>query len=276
MGTDSRRLAVPQTSINPECLCPNKVKKLLDEEGQRVDGRYASENRAVFLQCGTVSQAKGSCYCEVGKTKVMCSVYGPKDVEHYGDFHMEGKIKCEFKFAPFSCHKHRGHIPDLSETEIAEVILQALTASVRLQCYPKSVIEVFIVVLENDGSAVAASITAASLALADACIEQYDIVTSASVRVYGNDNFLEDPTFDEEYKPQDFGSNSGGDLNHGLVTVALLPTLNQVCAVKSDGHLECDVLIEAIQLCTGIAQNLYTVARKCLLSSLKSSDCNNS
>nr|CAB3244004.1 exosome complex component MTR3-like [Phallusia mammillata] len=275
MATDSRRLAVPQSSLDPKSLCPAKVERLLNDEEQRLDGRYSSESRGIYLQCGTVSQAKGSCYCELGNTKVVCSVYGPKDVEHYEDFQMEGKIKCEFKYAPFSCSKHRGHIPDLSEAEISDVILQALTASVRLQCYPKSLIEVFIIVLENDGSAVSASITAASLALADAGIEQYDIVTSASVRVYGNGNFLEDPTSVEEYRPQDFDSESGGDLNHGLVTVALLPTLNQVCAVLSNGHLECDVLVETIQMCTSLAQNLYTAARKCLLSSVKSVDQNN-
>jgi len=267
MNTDSRRLQVPQVSTSPYQYYTQPSAPLVDADGARQDGRYSAESRCIFLQCGIVSQAKGSCYCELDKTKVICSVYGPKDVERREEFQMEGRIKCEFKFATFSCKERKGHIQDLDENELSMVITQALSASVRLQMYPKSLIEVYVMVLENDGSVLAASLMSSSLAVADACLEQYDIITAASLRVCGKDDFIEDPVENEEYHPQ---SCPNTDLNHGTLTVALLPVLNQICAVVSNGHLESGVLMEAMDTCVNSARNLYSIARKCLLSSVKS------
>ena len=34
--------------------------------------------RPMMMRLGTVSEAAGSCYMECGKSKVLCSVYGPR------------------------------------------------------------------------------------------------------------------------------------------------------------------------------------------------------
>ena len=47
--------------------------------------------------------------------------------------------------------------------------------------YPKSQVDVFVVVLENDGSTLATSLTAAGLALADASIHMFDLIIGASL-----------------------------------------------------------------------------------------------
>lgn len=47
--------------------------------------------------------------------------------------------------------------------------------------YPKSQIDVFVTVLENDGSFVAGAITCAGLALADAAIDMFDVIVGASM-----------------------------------------------------------------------------------------------
>lgn len=47
--------------------------------------------------------------------------------------------------------------------------------------FPKAQVEVNVMVIENDGSALAAALTCASLALASASIPMYDIVVGASV-----------------------------------------------------------------------------------------------
>ena len=264
MPVDSRRIPVPDVSHSPDLFASSGVTAtLINDEGLRLDGRSSDDVGSVFFQCGTISQAKGSCFCELHKTKVICSVYGPKDIEQKEDFQMMGRLKCEFKFAPFSCRKRRGHIPDIEETELCEVLMQALSPSVCLHRYPKSQIDVFVMVLQDNGSAIAAGITAASLALSDACIEQYDIVTSAAVRVCGKESFLLDPISEEEYDQQKVTTKK--DLNNGLVTVALLPSLNQVSGVLSVGSMECGILQEAIELATVAAQNLYVHARKCLI-----------
>ena len=59
---------------------------------------------------------------------------------------------------------------------------EALAPSIRLDLLPKSNIDVYISVLENDGTAscLAAAITCASVAVADAGIEMLDLVAACS------------------------------------------------------------------------------------------------
>ena len=47
--------------------------------------------------------------------------------------------------------------------------------------YPKSQIDVFITVLEDDGSSLAAAITCAGLAVADAAIDMFDVIVGSSL-----------------------------------------------------------------------------------------------
>jgi hypothetical protein len=61
------------------------------------------------LKTGLVTQASGSAYIEVGKTKIACAVYGPRQLKKAA-FSRNGTLNCEFKFSTFSCQKKRGHI----------------------------------------------------------------------------------------------------------------------------------------------------------------------
>jgi exosome complex component MTR3 len=63
---------------------------------------------------------------------------------------------------------------------MSAVLVQALSPAVMLEKLPKCVISIYVVVLENDGSELSAAITCASLALADAAIEMYDLVAASS------------------------------------------------------------------------------------------------
>lgn len=40
--------------------------------------RHPFELRPMLMRMGTVSEAAGSCYMECGRSKVLCSVYGPR------------------------------------------------------------------------------------------------------------------------------------------------------------------------------------------------------
>jgi len=84
------------------------------------------------LKTGVVSQAKGSAYVELNNTKVICSVYGPREVPKKSDFSLNGQLFCEFKFAPFSCKKKRGHQQDNEELEISRLLRESLSAAVCL------------------------------------------------------------------------------------------------------------------------------------------------
>ena len=71
---------------------------------------------------------------------------------------------------------------DAQEKELSQLVFEALAPSIRLDLLPKSTIDIYISVLENDGmaSCLAAAITCASVAVADAGIEMLDQVAACS------------------------------------------------------------------------------------------------
>jgi len=72
------------------------------------------------------------------------------------------------------------------------IIQQAFLPAVRLNLYPKSSIDIYITVIENDGTTacLAAAITCASIALTDAGIQMYDLVAAASAVGFKNKNIV--------------------------------------------------------------------------------------
>jgi len=67
---------------------------------------------------------------------------------------------------------------------------EALSVAIRLEKYPKSSIDIFVIVLQDDGGAFAAAINCASLALADAGIEMFDLVSCANA-VFHFESFIQ-------------------------------------------------------------------------------------
>ena len=77
----------------------------------------------------------------------------------------------------------RAHtVQDAEDRSVAVQIHQALASAVRLELFPKSTIDIFITIIENDGieGCIASGSTAASTALADAGIEMLALVVSCS------------------------------------------------------------------------------------------------
>ena len=58
-------------------------------------------------------------------------------------------------------------------------------STVCLHLFPKACVDVFVTVIEDDGSVLAASLTAAGVALADAGIEMFDTVIGSAVVLEG-------------------------------------------------------------------------------------------
>lgn len=171
----------PVTATAPDVRDP--VRALL-ESARRLDSVRASsdELRAAFLQLGVVSGAAGSAYVELGRTRVVCSAFGPRaDTRSRREFSNQGQLVCDVKFAPFAERAgRRERAQDADELELSAVLAQALSPAVMLHKLPKCVMSLYVVVLESDGGELAAAITCASLALVDAAVEMYDIVTAAT------------------------------------------------------------------------------------------------
>lgn len=261
MPVDHRRVFGPVdktlTPVNEEEMKCQKTAHLL-VEGKRQDGRTADEIRKMFIHADAVTQAKGSAYIEMGRTKIICSIYGPRESLRKQEFRMKGKITCEMKYAPFSCKKRRSPVKDSEEKDLSNIITQAFEPSVMMEKFPKAQIDIYIMVLENDGNVLAAAINCACVALADAGIEMYDLVTACSL-VQEDNNALLDPVFVEERSQK----------ASGAVTVAFLPVLNQISVLNMDGELSLQQTNKAVRSCIEGCARIYPVIYNCIAQHTK-------
>jgi exosome complex component MTR3 len=184
MNMDRKRINGPEMSVRPVIepeFQPQLSNVLIDSNLQRKDNRNSDQIRPVFIKPNLIPQANGSAYIELGDTKLVVSVFGPRQNKRMA-FSPSGQLTCEFKFSTFACEQRRGHIRDNEEKDISQLILAALVPAIKLENYPKSLIDIYITVLENGGtqSCLAAGITASSVALATAGIEMLDLVAASS------------------------------------------------------------------------------------------------
>ncbi|KAL4234506.1 Nuclear receptor coactivator 7 [Mactra antiquata] len=264
MPTDTRRITGPESSVSPYSFCKiQEPQPLFNSQDLRKDGRKCDQVRPIFLKTGVVSKAQGSAYLEQDGTKVICAVYGPRAVIKKEEFSMKGQLRCDFKYTTFSCKYRRQYQQDNEEKDYSVQLLEALEPAVLLHKFPKAQVNIYVTVLQNDGSALAASITCSSVALCDAGIEMYDLVTGCSTRLAG-DRLLLDPCKHEEYS-----SKEHSEVNNGSVTVGLMPSLNQISAVTSSGEIQFEHLKKAINKCSEICVQLYPVCQQSLSKSVK-------
>lgn len=263
MPKDSRRNCGPETSKS-YVLYQKREITLLDQSGKRHDGRQFGDVRPIFLKTGVVSQAKGSAYIEMGNTKVVCSVYGPREIARRKDFTFKGQINCEFRFAQYSCPIRRQHLNDGEALHYSQLLEKALAPVVCLHKFPKSTVDVFVLVIENDGGALACAITTAGLALADAGIDMYDVVVGCSLRQDGG-TCLIDPTYNEEVAPLE----AKDDLSFGRMTLGFMPALQQVTALVQDGELDAASVVSDMKALIAACHQIYPLVQDVLLKEVE-------
>ncbi|KAM3961362.1 exosome complex component MTR3 [Aphomia sociella] len=276
MPLDYRRFNGPEDSISYKRFTKEYLKTyqelhhdLLNDKGLRQDGRAQNEARSMcmfFARTDMVSQAKGSSYVELKKTKVACSVFDPREIPHQNEFSQLGQLYCEVKFAPFSCpRKRRPHAPDQEERALSVALRQALEPTVCRHLFPNYQIDIFIYILEHDGACLAASINAAGLALADAAVPMYDIITSCSVAIVGDKMFV-DPTEAEEHIATT--SPESDDVNHGIITMSMLSELKQVSDFTQIGFMDIECVTKAMDLLEKECEKLVPNIQKVLVTNV--------
>ena len=220
----------------------------------RRDGRCLDQLRPVYLTVGSVTQAAGSAFIELDGTKVLCAVHEPsassQDLRQYS---ATGTMRCDFKFAPFcetGPRREMRHGDD--EKDLSRMVEQALSRAVRFELYPKSVINVHVLVLQAQGSVLAAAITCASVALVHAGIECFDLVASCEAARVGG-HLLLDPS-GEEFAAAD-----------SRMTLAYMPNADQVTHVTQSGRLQGAQSTDMIDMCVGGCRMLFQIMRKGLL-----------
>jgi exosome complex component RRP41 len=229
-----------------------KPEKLIDKKGLRLDGRKPDELRPVKLEVGVIPNADGSAYIEQGKNRILAGVYGPREV-HPKHLALQDRavLKCRYHMAPFSVQERKSPAPSRREIEISKVIRESLEPSVFTEYYPRTMIDVFIEVLQADGGTRCASITAASLALADAGIPLRDLVVACAAGK-ADDTIVLD-LMDEEDK-----------LGKADVPVALMPSLNGITLLQMDGKLTHEEFETAVNMAIEGCKKIYPMQKEAL------------
>jgi exosome complex component RRP41 len=229
-----------------------KPEKLIDKKGLRLDGRKADELRPIKIEVGVLSNADGSAYIEQGKNKILAAVYGPKEM-HPKHLSLPDRmvLRCRYHMAPFSVQERKSPAPSRREVELSKVIRESLEPSVFLEYYPRTGIDVFVEVLQADGGTRCASITAASLAIADAGIPMRDLVVACAAGKVDDTVVLD--LMDTEDK-----------VGVADVPVAYMPNLNAVTLLQMDGILTPDEFENAVNLAMEGCKKIYALQKEAL------------
>lgn len=232
--------------------------------------------RRLCLETCVLSTASGSALVELGYTKVLCRVEGPiTATDSFSNTNMdEGVLQCVVNYAPFVGIKPQSSVGNTvtaldsqqvsmgrlnattmkQEADLSVNLHAALLPSIPLEQFPKCLLTVHVVILQDDGSALSACIVAASLALADANVELYDMVSSCTVAVLGS-QILADPTEDEMA------------VADASVVLAILPSWKDVTLWHQSGKLSGDGASQAVDLCRDGCRTVQRFMRQCLVES---------
>jgi exosome complex component RRP41 len=229
-----------------------KTEKLIDKKGLRLDGRKADELRPIKLQVGVLGNADGSAYVEHGKNKILVGVFGPREM-HPKHLSQPDRmvIRCRYHMAPFSVQERKSPAPSRREVELSKVIRESLEPSVFVDLYPRTGIDVFIEVLQADGGTRCASITAASLAIADAGIPMRDLVVACAAGKVEDTVVLD--LMDTEDK-----------VGAADVPVAFMPNLNAVTLLQMDGVLAPEEFETAVNMAVEGCKKIYPMQKEAL------------
>ena len=230
----------------------DKQEKLIDKKGIRLDGRKADELRPLKIEVGVLPNADGSAYIEHGKNKILVGVFGPREM-HPKHLSQSDRmvIRCRYHMAPFSVQERKSPAPSRREVELSKVIRESLEPSVFVDLYPRSGIDVFIEVLQADGGTRCASITAASLAIADAGIPLRDLVVACAA------GKIDDTVVLDLYDAED-------KLGVADVPVAYMPNLNAVTLLQMDGVLTPKEFENAMNMAIDGCKKIYPIQKEAL------------
>ncbi|MCC6047470.1 MAG: exosome complex exonuclease Rrp41 [Desulfurococcaceae archaeon] len=228
--------------------------KLLREDGLRHDGRKPDELRPIRMQVGVLNKASGSALVEYGATKVLAAVHGPREIpQKHLLLPNRAILRCRYHMLTFSTHERKSPAPSRREIELSKVIREALEPVVMAEVFPRTAIDIFIEVINADGGTRTASVTAASLALADAGIPMRDLVVGVAVGKVDGVLVLDIDEVEDMYGEAD-------------MPVAVAPSLGLVTLLQLNGVLTREEFDEALKLALKGAQVIYNIARETLKS----------
>jgi len=235
-----------------------KLIEWIEENGERIpirhDGRRYDELRPISMKVGVLENADGSAFVEYGRTRVIAAVYGPKEA-HPRHIALPDRavIRCRYHMAPFSTTERKSPAPTRREIELSKVIREALESIIIVELYPRTLIDIYMEVLQSDGGTRTAAVTAASLALADAGIAMRDLVAGVAVGKVEGVLVLDVDEEEDMYGEAD-------------MPVAMAPSLHRIVLLQLNGVLSHEEFREALNLAKKGIEAIYKMQKEVLLS----------
>ncbi|MFA5887737.1 MAG: exosome complex exonuclease Rrp41 [Candidatus Nanoarchaeia archaeon] len=217
--------------------------------------RALNELRPMEAKVGVIKNARGSAMFKIGKTIAYAAVYGPREMHPKFMQNVErGTLRCNYNMMAFSGSGNRVRPgPSRRSREIGLVTQNALAPVIDLTEYPKTVVDVFIELLQTDAGTRCAGICAASLALADAGFKMKDLVCAVSCGVVGDT-----PVVDLDYSEEAY---EGGAVD---IPIAMIPRTGEVTLLQLDGVLTKEQLQKAVSLAKHGIDKIYEVQKAAL------------
>jgi exosome complex component RRP41 len=165
--------------------------------GIRKDLRTNAQSRAISMHIGGVNEVDGASKYSQGKTSVLATVIGPvipKFARH------EKSDKCNIEIEV----NYASNIENLnaagnnsSEFAILEFLKSSLIPSIQTELFPRKLIVIQVLILQNEGSIFSVALNSCILALLDASIPMFYYMTCVEIAVQSNTLYL-DPVEGEE------------------------------------------------------------------------------
>ncbi|MDY6964451.1 MAG: exosome complex exonuclease Rrp41 [Halobacteriota archaeon] len=231
----------------------NEVPDKLIIDGKRLDGRKVDELRPIKIEAGVLKRADGSCYLELGGNRVMAAVYGPREVHpRHLQQATQAVIRYRYNMASFSVEDRKRPGPDRRSVEVSKVSREAIEPVILKEYFPKSVIDVFVEILQADAGTRTAGINAASVALADAGIPMKDLVSSCAVGKVDDTLVLDLMKEEDNYGQAD-------------MPISITPRNSQITMLQMDGHLTLEEFKKGLSMAIAGCKQIYEHQRKALI-----------
>jgi len=210
--------------------------EILNDGGFRFDGRRQFELRSMEIDLSQQGHAHGSAAICHGFTQVLVTVFGPREAKMRSQtIHDRANVNVEISVAAFSTGDRRQRSRgDKRILELASTIKSTFEPVIQTTLYPRSQIDVFVQIIQQDGGLLQASINGTTLALMSAGIPMLDFVCAVTGGVHSTFPILDLTMLEENDLPN--------------VTIAVMPKSRKVSLVTMETRLHVDRFEELFRL----------------------------
>ncbi len=230
-----------------------KTDEKLIVKGKRLDGRKPDEVREIEMKVGVIPNADGSAQVRFGNTIAIAGVYGPRELfPKHRQKSDRAIVQCRYNMTPFSVDERKRPGPSRRAKEISKVTRLALEPALFLKDYPEMVVDVYIEILQADGSTRVTGINAASLALADAGVPMKDLIVALSGGKVDDTLVIDLCGKEDNYGKAD-------------IPIVLLPRKKEVTLLQMDGQLTPQEVKDILKNVLKAGETIYKKQKEALM-----------